>query len=96
MGGGAAGAFDIEGKRGLSTGNSTGLGETETPLLEKTHKVSWLPGPRAKQGLCKYLGQIYLQVLESILGKQEAAVSHIGGRTLKGRGPRNVHQCELS
>ena len=70
MGGEAAGAFDIEGEWGLSTGNSTGLGETETPLLEETHKVSWLPGPRTKQVLLKNLGQTYLWVFEGLLGKQ--------------------------
>ena len=95
MGGEAAGAFDIEGEWGLSTGNSTGLGETETPLLEETHKVSWLPGLRTKQGLLKNLGQTYLWVFEGLLEKQGMAVAHCGGKTLEVKSPRNNHQCAL-
>ena len=34
---------------GLECRSSTGLGETETTLLEGTHKVSHALGPRAKQ-----------------------------------------------
>ena len=41
----------------------TGLGETETPLLEGTPKVSQALKPRAKQWLHRSLGQIYLKVL---------------------------------
>jgi len=37
--------------------SSTGLGETETPLLEGAHRLSCALGPRAKQALKKNLGQ---------------------------------------
>ena len=75
---GASIAFGIEGQQR----SSTGLGETETLLLECTHKVSCTLGPRAKKKLLKSQGQSYLWVLEGLLGRQESAMSHCGGRTL--------------
>ena len=33
---------------GFGCRSSTGLRETETPLLEGAHKVTWAPGPRGK------------------------------------------------
>lgn len=63
--------------------SATGLGETENPLLEDAHRVLCALAPKARQGLLKNWGQIYLWVLEVPLGKQEVAVMHCGGRTLE-------------
>ena len=41
---------------GLECRSSTGLEETDTPLLEGTHKVSHAVGPRTKQYLHRNLG----------------------------------------
>ena len=48
--------------------DSTGLGKTETPLLEGTHKVSHALGPRAK-AVTRNLRQTCLLVSEGLLGK---------------------------
>ena len=40
----------------LDCRSSTGLGETETPLLEGTYKFSCAPGPRAKAVTSQHLG----------------------------------------
>ena len=46
----------------------TGLGETETPLLEDTHKVVCTSGPRRKElWPHRTLNQTYLLVLEGLL-----------------------------
>ena len=46
----------------------TGLGETETPLLEGTHKLACTSGPRGKeQWPHRGLNQTYLLVLEGLL-----------------------------
>ena len=63
--------------------SSTGLEETETPLLEGAHRLSCALGPRANQVLHKNLGQTYLRVLEGLLGKQRVAVARFGDRTLE-------------
>ena len=53
---------------GFDHRNSTRLGETETVLLEGTHRVLCAPGPRKKnQWPHKRLGETYLFVLEGIL-----------------------------
>ena len=50
---------------GFDCSTSTGLWETETPLLEGTHKVVCTSGPRGKeQWPHRRLNQTYLQVLE--------------------------------
>ena len=50
LGRGAPRALGFEKSVGLDHRNSTGLRETETPLLEgtHTHKLSCVPGPREK------------------------------------------------
>ena len=63
---------------GLVFRSSIELRETETPLLEGTHRIPCALGPRAKQGFHKNLGQIYLWVLECVLGKQGVAVVGAG------------------
>ena len=63
--------------------SSTGLGETETLLLEDTDGIPCVLDLRAKQGLQESLGQTYLWVLEGILGKQGATVAPCGGRALQ-------------
>ena len=73
---------------GLECKTSTGLGEKETPHLESSHKVSHALGPRAKQWLHKTLGQTYLQDLEGLLGMQESAVAHCGGKNTGHRCPK--------
>ena len=60
---------------GLECRHSTGLGETETPLLEGTHEVSHALGPRTKQWHHRSMVQAYLWVG---LGRQRVAVSHVG------------------
>ena len=61
--------------------NSTGLGETETPLLKGAYRFSCTLGPRTKQRLHKNLGQTYLQILEDLLGIHRVTVAHCVGRT---------------
>ena len=63
--------------------SSTGLGKTETPLLEGTHRIPFAQGPRTKQGLHKNLGQTYLWVLEGLLGKQGTNLACCFCRTLE-------------
>ena len=56
---------------------STGLGETETPLLEGTHKAVCASGLRGKeQWPHRRLNQTYLLVLEGLLPRQGVAVAH--------------------
>ena len=60
---------------------STVLGETETPLLEGTHKVLCTSGPRRKgQWPHRRLKQTYLPVLEGLLQSQGVAVAHCGDK----------------
>ena len=60
---------------------STGLGETETPLLEGTYKVVCAPGPRGKeQWPHRRLNQTYLLVLEGLLQRRGVAVAHCGDK----------------
>ena len=54
--------------------DSTGLGKTETPLLEGTHKVSHALGPRAK-AVTRNLHQTCLLVSEAVLGEVEGICS---------------------
>ena len=62
---------------GFDCKTSIGLGETETPLLEGTHKVVCAPGPRGKeQWPHRRLNQTYLLVLEHLLQRQGATVAH--------------------
>ena len=60
----------------------TGLGETETPLLEGTHKVVCTSGPRGKeQWPHRRLIQMYVLVVESLLQRWGgAAVAHWGDK----------------
>ena len=55
---------------GLECRSSTGLGETETPLLEAVNKFSCVLGPRAKQLFHRSWAQTYLWVLEGLLWGQ--------------------------
>ena len=73
---------------GLDHKNSTGLGKTETPLLEDAHKLLSTPGPGGKKTVHSSLDQTYLLILEGLLGKQEAAVTHCLGKDTGGRGTR--------
>ena len=66
---------------GFDSETSTGLEETETPLLEGTHKVLCAPGPRGKeQWPHRRLNQTYLPGLESLLQRREVAVAHHGDK----------------
>ena len=47
----------LKGLAGLNCRSPTGLGETETPLSEGTHKISHASGPRAKQQFDRSLGR---------------------------------------
>ena len=56
-------------------------GETQTPLLEGTHKVVCASGPRGKeQGPHRRLNHTYLLVLEGLLQRQGVAVAHRGDK----------------
>ena len=60
---------------------STGLGETETPLLEGTDKVVCTSGPREKeQWPHRRLSQTYLLVLEGPLQRWGVAVADHGDK----------------
>ena len=59
----------------------TGLGETETPLLEGTHKVVCASGPRGKeQWPHRRLNQTYLLVLEGLLQRRGVSLAHCGDK----------------
>ena len=73
LGGGAPRALELKASRACHR-SSTGLKETETPLLEGAHRIPCALGPRGKQGLHKNLSQTYLQIIEGIQGKQGVAV----------------------
>ena len=62
---------------------STGLGETETPVLEGTNKTLCAPRLRGKeQWFCRKLNQNYLLVLEGLLwGCGSAGAHHRDGGT---------------
>ena len=71
---------------GFHCSTSTGLGETETPLLEDTHKVVCTSGPRGKeQWPHRRLNQTYLLLLEGLLQRWWAAVAHHGDKDTGGR-----------
>ena len=60
-------------------------GETETLLLEGTHRASSTLGPRGKKWwLHKRLGQTYLLVLEGLLRRWGAAVAHCSDKDAGG------------
>ena len=66
---------------GFDCSTLTGLGETETPLLEGTHKVVCASGPRGKeQWPHRRLNQTYLLALEGLLQKWGAVVAHQGDK----------------
>ena len=66
---------------GFDCRTSSGLGETETPLLEGTHKVVCSSGPRGKeQWPYRRLNQTYLLVLEGLLQRRGVAVPHRGDK----------------
>ena len=57
----------------------TGLGETETPLLEGTHKVVCASGPRGRSSdPPRRQNQTYLLVLEGALQRQGVSMAHRG------------------
>ena len=59
----------------------TRLGETETPLLEGTHKVVCTSGPRGKeQWPHRRLNQTYLLVLDGLLQRSGTTVTHCGDK----------------
>ena len=80
----------------LECRSSTELGETETPLLEVTHKALHALGPRAKQWLHRSLGQTYLHFLEGLLTYEEWSWLTVGARALVVEAPGNIHWCGLS
>ena len=68
---------------GFDCRTSTGLGETETPLLEGTHKVVCASGPRGKeQWPHRRLNQSYLLVLEGLCRGGGRLWLTVGTRTL--------------
>ena len=71
---------------GIDCRTSRGLGETETLLLEGTHKIVCASGPRGKeQWPHRRLNQTYLLVLEGLLQWQGAAVAHHGDKDTDSR-----------
>ena len=69
--GGAPGAFGVKGQQGLCAGVPQDWGK-QILLLEGAHRLSCALGLRTKQRLHRNLGQTYLQILEDLLGKEEA------------------------
>ena len=65
--------------------SSTGLSETETPLLKGAHRLLHALGPRAKQKLHRNLGQTCLWFLKDLLGKQGVTVVLSGRRTVEAK-----------
>ena len=62
---------------GFDCRTSTGLGETETPLSEGTHKAECASGPRGKeQWPHRRLYHTYLLMLEGVLQREGVAVAH--------------------
>ena len=62
---------------GFDCRTSTGLGETETPLLEGTHRVVCSSGPRGKeQWPLRRLNKTYLLVLKGLRQRRGVAVAH--------------------
>ena len=75
----------------------TGLGETETPLLEGTHKILCAPGPRGKeQWPHRSLNQTYLLALEGFLGEWGWLWLTVGPRTLAAEVLGSTHWWEPS
>ena len=67
---------------GFDSRTSTGLGETETPLMEGIHKVVYAPGCMGKeQWPHRRLNQTYMLVLEGLLQRRGVAVSPQGQDT---------------
>ena len=60
--------------------SSTGLGEMETPFLKASQRISYALGSRAKQRLH---GNLDLQSLEDLLGKQGGNMACCGARALE-------------
>ena len=71
-------------KAGFDHKNPTSLGETETLLLEGTHKLSCAPRPGEKQWPHRSLGHTYLLVLEGLLWRLVASVAHYGNKDTGG------------
>ena len=67
---------------GFDCRTSTGLGETETPLLEDTHKVVCASGPSRKEQWPHRRLNTYLLVLEGLLQRQGWLWLTVGTRTL--------------
>ena len=81
MGRGAPRESDFESQQGLITGNPRDR-RKQTPLLEGTHKVLCAPEVRGnkKQRPHKRLVQTHLLVLEGLLWRWGAAVTHYGDK----------------
>ena len=74
---------------GFDCKTSTGLGETETLLLEGTHKEVCTSAPRGKeQWPHRRLNQTYLLVLEGLLQRQGVAGVHSGDKDTGSRSSR--------
>ena len=74
--------------RGFDCRTSTGLGETETPLLEGTNKTLCMPGPRRKeQRPHRTLRQICLWVFGGLLQRRGFSVACPGDGSSPGRCP---------
>ena len=67
---------------GFDYRTSTGQGETETPLLDVTHKVVCTSGPRGRSSdpIGDRLNQTYLLVLVGLLQRWGVAVAHHGNK----------------
>ena len=82
LGGGAPGAFSLKTSRACVQ-ELYRTEESETPLLEGTHRFSCALVPRTKQRFHKNLGQTCLRILVDLTRIQRAAVAPCGGRTLE-------------
>lgn len=80
----------------LECKSPTGLGETETLLLEGAYKISPALGLKAKQRLPRGLGQIYLWVLKDLLGRWGLAVAQCGGKDTGDGGRREYSSAQIS
>ena len=70
---------------GFDRRNSTGLGETETPLLEGTQSSVHIRTQGKEQWPHRRLNQTYLLVLEGLLQRQGVAVACCGDKDTGGR-----------
>ena len=78
---------------GLNCRSSTGLGETEIPLLEGAHRVSHTPGPGAKAVLPYEPGPDLLAGLGGSPGEAGGSCGFPG--VIKAGGRHSSNLCEL-